>query len=198
MHRALYLLLISTYLISCDRFQNGPEQLNSADFKTVEIGNKYSLKLPNYMSEGKLHTEASLEFQNLFKETYVIVIDENINEAKSSLKLFETYDDEQSFVDNYIFFQKEGFADDSKIVSMGDTRALSINGLPAKQFEMILDIPNLEEHIVYLATFVEGTENVFMLLNWTLENRKERYMGTFKSIAKSFKTTKRRSKTKRN
>ena len=178
--------------------QSGPEQLNDSDFRTIEVDNKYSIDLPNYMSEGDLNDEASLEYQHLFKETYVIVIDENITEAEESLRFYSTYNDNIPFIENYINFQKDGFDDDSQVISMSRTNSIEINGYPAKQFEMVLDIPDFEDHIAYLATFIESSDHVFMLLNWTLESRKERYMDTFKTIANSFRATKRRSKTKRN
>jgi len=191
-------LSILLVLVACDTFQKGPENLTKADYQTIKINNNYSLDLPNYMSEGELHDEASLEYQHLFKEVYVIVIDENIEEAKESISYYDTYKVENSFIENYIDFQKDGFDEGSDILYMSETRDLKINGLSAKQFDMTLDIPDLDEHIVYLATFIESQENIYMLMKWTLEERKERYIETFKAIANSFKLQKRRSKTKRN
>jgi len=201
MKQIIYSLLPLSFfliLVACDTFQRGPENLTKADYQTIKINNNYSVDLPNYMSEGELHDDASLEYQHLFKEVYMIVIDENIRDAEESISYYDTYNEDNSFIQNYIDFQKDGFGEGSEIIHMGETRSLDINGLPAKQFDMILDIPDLDEHIVYLVTFIESHENIYMLLKWTLEERKERYMETFETIANSFKLQQRRSKTKRN
>lgn len=184
-------------LTSCDTINRGPEKLSEQDFRTVKINNNYSVDLPNYLSEGNLNTEASLQYQHLFKETYVIVIDENIQEATESLSFLDTFNSDNSFMQNYIDFQKDSFNDGSKVISMANTKDLTVNGLKAKQFDMVLDIPDLDEHISYLITFYQSHDRIYMLMSWTLEERMMRYMDTFKTIANSFKVQKRRSKTKR-
>lgn len=46
--------------------------------RTVKIGGRYQLKLPTDLTETKgLNDDASLEYQNAFKELYVVAIDES-------------------------------------------------------------------------------------------------------------------------
>lgn len=193
----IYLLLFVLYT-SCDNIKKGPENLTEDDFRTITINNNYSLDLPNYLSKGELNPDASLQYMHMFKETYVVVIDENLEDAKSSLRYLEGYDAENTILDNYIEFQKESFRNDSQIISMDKPKLITINGLKAKQFNMVLNFPDLDENISYLVTFFQSQERVYMLLSWTLESRTQRYMNTFKTIANSFQVKERRSKTKRN
>jgi hypothetical protein len=71
------LLFVLALLTSCGLKFN--EEKSAAEVELQQItGGDYSLGIPTYMTKATtLNDEASLQFQNLFKETYVIVIDEN-------------------------------------------------------------------------------------------------------------------------
>ena len=90
MKKIISSLIVVLFLCSCDQFSNEP--------KVIPINNQYTLTVPSYMSKNEsLHDEASLQYANLFKEFYVIVIDEPKTEFSSALidnLLTDSYNDD--------------------------------------------------------------------------------------------------------
>ena len=96
------LLLLAT--ASCIDFSDKikKEKLSDSDFKSISINNEYSVKLPKHMKEAKnLNDEASLQYQNIFKEVYFVVIDEPIEEFKEVFIDLGEYNDSLSLLKNY-------------------------------------------------------------------------------------------------
>jgi hypothetical protein len=72
------------------------------DLKVVSINEDYSMGIPMNMSKTtSLNDDASLQFQNIFKETYVIVIDENKKEFINAYMELSVYDTSRSALSNY-------------------------------------------------------------------------------------------------
>ena len=66
--KKIYFLFITLVLLSCSKEE---------EFKKIEVKN-YALQLPSYLSKtNDLNEDASLQYQNPFRELYIIVIDES-------------------------------------------------------------------------------------------------------------------------
>ncbi|PWH82362.1 hypothetical protein DIS18_08900 [Algibacter marinivivus] len=162
-----------------------PESISASNFSTVTVSEQYELSVPKYMKNmPNLHDEASLEYANIFKETYTVVIEENKQNFIDTFKEFDEYNDELSPIENYKIIQKQMFREAIEDVKIEDYGLTSINSLPARQFKMSGIVDGLD--FFYLIGFVSGKENIYMIMNWTLGDRRMKYENTFEYINSSF------------
>ncbi len=185
----LILCLIGTFLFaSCGNFTKKEEKLDDTDFIAVTVSNEYTVKMPDYMKKAEsLNDEASLQYQNVFKETYVIVIDEPKQEFIDTFVELAEYDSTKSPVENYQIVQMKNLQEGIDISQQDGPKTLKIHGLDAIQLQLDGKIEDVDEEIAYFLTFVEGKEKLYMMMAWTLKTRKEKYSKTFETIAKSFR-----------
>ncbi len=180
-------IFISIFMISCDSFNTKkPENLSKDDFTLIKINNEYILKVPKYMSKADLNDEASLQYQNILKETYSLIIDESKDEFVSTFKEIDNYNDAISVAENYRNVHVEYLEESVVINRKSNSKSLKINNLNAVQLEIDATFDGID--ITYFLTFITGSEKVYMIMNWTLENRKDKYRNTFDKMANSFKT----------
>jgi len=187
----LPLIACSLFFFSCNFLSDveKKDQVKPEDFNQVN-GPDYSISLPKYMRMAtNLNDEASLQYQNLFKETYVIVLDEDIADAKNSLMGADYYDEERGFLENYVQFSQDYFLDSlDELEYKTGIKDTLINGLTAKKVETVGKVPEVNISIAYWHTYYQSANKVFYLLSWTLAERKQTYDGTFNQIRNSFKT----------
>jgi hypothetical protein len=185
----ILLLLASLSMVSCKKIINsvgsvGIEKLKSENYKTVVINDDYSLDIPKYLNEMKaLHDEASFEYANIFKEVYVVVLDESKQEFISLFQELELYDDRQTPLENYADFQVKSIRE--SLGNSKDNRVnLKIRNISSKHHELHGTVDGIE--IGYLLGFVESNEKMYMIMTWTLEERYQKYENTMKTIQESF------------
>jgi hypothetical protein len=178
------ILLISSCLDTSSK--NSSENLLNTDFELVNINNQYSMEVPDFMKESKeLNDEASLQYQNIFKEVYIIVIDESREEFKTVFQDLGEYDDEISMVENYKSIQLEFLQEAITIHSKEDVESSVINGLP---FEIVkVDATSDGIDIAYTIAYIDGPENVYMIMAWTEKDKREKNEALFQKMIKSFK-----------
>lgn len=146
------------------------------------------MEVPEFMTEvTTLNDEASFQSQNIYKETYIIVIDEPTDEFISIFKSLEGYDESLSVVENYRTVQTNFISEDMQIDVMSEPKSLKINGLDAEQIEIEGSVPGLDAKLYYLYTFVEGKDNVYMVMAWTLNSRKDKYTDVLEEMSNSIK-----------
>jgi hypothetical protein len=181
------LLLCSILSIGCiDIAPKTAESLPEKDYQTIEINNLYSLKVPNYMKEYKnLHPDGSLNYANIYKETYSVVIDEKKDEFVDVFKSLGEFDDNKSVIVNYTDVQKKMFTEAIDDIKIEDFELTDINNYPARQIKVSGDSEGTR--IFYIISFIEGKDNVYMIMSWTLEERSKKYENTLESINNSFK-----------
>ncbi|MEO1053696.1 MAG: hypothetical protein AAFX87_23875 [Bacteroidota bacterium] len=189
-YNILSLLAVVVLLVSCDALDpNKPENLSfDADYKRISNDLGYEIFIPKYMSETEeLNDEASLQYMNGLKETYMIVIDESKEDFISSNQLFGDYNDSLSVIVNYRNIQLGSFNESLNIVSQSAAKPIKIDGLSAETVDLEATVLGIEDQIFYMITFIEGKEKVYMILGWTLASRKNKYKGTFEQSINSFK-----------
>ncbi len=182
-------LIGALWLAACMDFnKNKEENLSEAsDFNLIEINKEYSLRIPKYMKKAKdLNDDASLQYQNVFKETYVIVIDESEQGIINTFSDAGEYDSTLTMAENYRDIQLKSLSESITVQSKTDPVATKINGLNAQLVQVDGTVEGVKSGISYFLAFIEGNGNVYMIMAWTLKDRKDKYRKTFDRIAKSF------------
>lgn len=185
----LLILLGSLSFTSCldSKNRKGTEEATSEDYDTVVINDDYQVNIPKFMrATTGLNDEASLQYQNIFKEAYVIVIDEPKSGFVDVLKDMGQYNEDHSLVQNYRDVQLQLLASTMSFNHQSEPKSLKINGLEAEMVEVDARVEGIKEGISYVLTFLDGTDNAYMMMAWTLEDKKDEHKKTFETIAKSF------------
>jgi len=186
----IFLLLISLSIISCKKIIEsaaslGKEEIKIEELKKININDEYAVSVPEYMTEMKyLHDDASFQYANLFKETYIIVIDESKEEFINTFKELEIYNDSLTPLENYSNFQLKSFKESIGALDVKkiDSR---IKNLPSQIHEFNGKVEGLD--IAYVLSLVEAEKKMYMIMSWTIKNRYNKYKETFKLIHSTFK-----------
>ncbi len=187
---AVLFLICSLCFSSCIDFKTkkSTEETDMEDYNTVVVPDAYSVEIPKFMrSTTGLNEEASLQYQNIFKETYVIVIDEPKSGFVDILKEVGQFDENLSLVQNYREIQMQLLSSTMYISHQSEPKPLKINGLDAEMVEVDATVDGIDEGISYLLTFIDGTDDAYMMMAWTLQSKKDEHKKTFETIAESFK-----------
>ena len=156
--------------------------------ETVEVDGLYSMEIPDFMtSTTVLNDDASLQYNNLYKEKYVIVIDEDKQEFIDAFELIDGYDESISVVDNYANIQIESMTEAGSIQDKSDVIKRPINGMNARQIAIDANVPGISEAISYWLGYVEGDKTMYTIMTWTLESRKDDYEAEANKIIRSLK-----------
>lgn len=182
-------MLLSLSLTACSSDRKVSEETNTATVtktRKVVINGDYSIDIPDHMKERKgLNDDASLQFCNIFKGMYVIVIDESKDTFIDTFKGIDEYDTTRSVAQNYRDVQLQLMTEHYSNVEQSTSKSLRIDGLDAEMLTMDARVDGTD--ISYLLTFIEGTDNVYCIMAWTLKNKKEKHIGAFSEMAKTFR-----------
>lgn len=171
-------LALLFFLTSCD---------GGGDLKTVSALGLYEVTMPGYMSKATdLNVDASMQYQNIFKETYLAIIDEDKTDFVDAFRDLGEYDSSLSTVGNYRKIQIDYFSESVNVLRMGEPKRFSINGMEAEQVEFGGRVADVDYDIYYIMTFIEGQENLYMMMTWTLGTSADEYKIDFLAMANSF------------
>ena len=123
--------------------------------------------------------EASLQYCNIFAETYGLIMTESKREFAEALEVPEDECTIEKFANLLIDTMSEGG------FTAGPSEPVTINGLKGVRVKMRTDIDGIK--ISYLVTFLDGKENYHQVHCWTLQSREERNMPTLEKVANSFR-----------
>ena len=157
--------------------------------QTVDVHGRYSIDLPTYLTEGHdLNFEASLEYQNINKEVYIIVIDESTEEFIKVFTELDDYDTTKSALDNYADAQMESIrANMSSVTSESQPRKVKTQSGEA----IVSDVAGLQDGIDdamgFTVAFTQGKLCLYMIMTWTFEKTKSIYQEDMNGIIASFK-----------
>jgi hypothetical protein len=186
----LFILVFGLLFSSCGLNLN-KESAEKIKLQTISINEEYSMGIPAYMTKTtSLNDDASLQFQNIFKEAYVIVIDEDKKAFVDTYKELEAYDSTRSVLSNYVDTQVQSTLSNMNVISKKAVKASKINGLNAATTEIDSTVEGIKIPITYFLTFVDGKEKLYMIMAWTLQDKKDTYRTTFDQMVKSFRVLK--------
>lgn len=134
-----------------------------------------------------LNDEASLQYNNLFKENYIIVIDESKETFVSAMDEAEINDTTYSVIENYRNIQLQLLNGNINISQEEKSKKMTINNMEAVQVSFVGKVPGVDDEIAYILTFIAGKNDLYMIMTWTLKEYSKRYTGTYQKMAHSFK-----------
>jgi hypothetical protein len=190
MRPSLVLFIFGVTFLMASCMLNGGKNEKSAknDYDTISINGQYSMHIPKFMTKAaNLNNDASLQYQNIFKEVYVIVIDENKKEFIETYNNLGSYDSTRSPIANYADTQVQLITSNANVISKTEVANFTINGADAATTEIDASIEGIKTPITYFLTFIDGKDNLYMIMAWTLREKKETHRPLFDEIAKSFK-----------
>ncbi|NVN18560.1 hypothetical protein GUA46_09410 [Muricauda sp. HICW] len=179
-------------ILFCSACKNFKAKENDSEpkdenFNTIGVNNEYQIEIPRFMNGTTgLNEEASLQYQSLRHEAYLLIIDEPKLGFEQVYRDLEQYDDKLSVLQNYRDARIQILSRTTKIINKFNSKPFKINGLDAEFLELEAKVNGVDDEIFYFLTFVDGGEKVYMIMAWTLKNRKEEHKKTFKAIAESF------------
>lgn len=158
------------------------------EFETVRVKGMYSLDLPDFLTEtDDLNDEASLQYQNPFREFYAIVIDEPKTELIKALEVNSLYDYYSADLEGYSQLLLDGIENAAEMNDIPEFTDTKINGLKARTIglEGVTDGISIYWKIAY----IEGNNNYYQVLAWTLSEKRETHEKDMEAIINSFKET---------
>lgn len=129
----------------------------------------------SWNAQDDLNDKADLQVANQALEQYLIVLTE------SKADLVDT--DLQAYSD----LVRDGIAGAVTDATISDPRRLTINGMPAIQYEVSGTVDKLR--VVYWLTAVEGRDHFHQVLGWTLGSQAEKNRDIILGVVESFQET---------
>jgi hypothetical protein len=181
--RLLLLLLSALFLTSC----------NSDAKRTVKVKGKYTLELPRSFEKAEnLNKDASLQYQDIYKDLYVIVIDEQKTGVKNLLEENAMTDVYNPNLKGYSDIIIHGIDPSIVIDSMPPFKEAIINGLKSRQVTFEGNSQNLD--IVSKIAFIDGKNTFYQMMVWTSAKNRVELEKEMEDIVHSFKEIDRDSK----
>ncbi len=175
-----------TLFLGCDKLPSA--SVANTNFLLVNTEKLFQVAVPDYMSKAtNLSEEASLQYQNLLKELYLVVLHEPADEFQEAFQNIGMYEDSISLLDNYTNVQYESITDEMEIASDVVRKSAKINGLPARIIAFDADLEGVDVPITYYYTIYQGSKNVYLMLSWTLKSRRTTYLPIMEKMSKSFR-----------
>jgi len=177
MKRFIILLIFISGLISC---------LSDDSLQEITVENRYSISIPSFLKKAHdLNDDASLQYQHIFREFYVIVIDEPKSELKKALddnNLTEFYSNDIEGYFDLLFNDFEQGVSAFRKSNLIDTL---INNMPAKLLTVLGTVEDID--IFYYLAYIEGEKRYYQIMAWTLASREHQYKEKMRKIIYSLK-----------
>ncbi|WP_248722960.1 hypothetical protein [Seonamhaeicola sp. ML3] len=166
---------------------SSPESTSESNYQTIAIDSVFKVDVPNYMKPlPNLNPEAVLQYGNIYKDAYLVVIQENKEEYINLFKELGEYNPELPVIENYKNVQKEMLKESINNARISEYGLTNINNKPARQIKVFGEVEDVEA--AYIIAFVEGKEDIFMLMNWTVKNKFQKHENAFEYVNGTFKT----------
>lgn len=158
-------------------------------YETVRIKKQYSVDIPSMLVQSQtLHEEASLQYQNLLQELYVLVLDEPKNEIHQMINEEESLSNFTPDFEGYVKLITENMELRVRLNNVSELKDMKINGLKAKIQTFESDIEGLTAY--YKVGFIEGKKNYYQVMTWTLKSKQDIHEDKMTQMIQSFKELK--------
>jgi len=153
---------------------------NAQKFTAQKGGHCYTLDIPDYMIRTyNLNDVASLQYQNVQREAYTIVIEDSKHHLESlGIKYSDAKDFLEDFVQNYKIEEQNR--------RQSPIQEFTNNNNKHAQTELEW-IDEAGYSFFMLITVAETKTHFYKIMSWTLQEYKERLKYDFQKIAKSLK-----------
>ena len=164
--------IIGSFLLFLATFTSFAQQ-----FETKTGGHEYTLEVPDYLKRTfDLNDVATLQYKNILKDVYLIVIEDEIKELES-LEI-----DFPSTTDFLLYFVK-GYNMEAENRKQSDVVEFENDGNKFSQVELTFE-DEAGEYFM-LITAVQTKTHFYKIMNWTKLVEKDIYYADFKRTAKS-------------
>jgi len=156
------------------------------NWETKKVNKLYSINIPDYLNDtDDLNSEASLQCENIDKEMYLIVIDEDKKEFIDAVNelLEDTQFTEDEILDVYAYLQFTTFASDDDFDN--NLEYLEINGRKARQLDIVSSFD--EYDVFYKMACYESKNHLYFLVSWTTYENKNIYNPDLQNVINSFR-----------
>lgn len=151
----------------------------SQNFNSVKAGNCITMEIPSYLTKTyDLNDVAILQYQNVLKESYVIVIDDSKDELNS---LGMGFANSREFLENFI----KDYKVETINRNISNITEFESNNNNHSQVELSWEEEDGEFYMII--TSVETKNNFYKILCWTLLEYKNNLKNDFLNISKSLK-----------
>ena len=133
-----------------------------------------------------LSEEASLQYENLIKDAYLIVIDENKAEFIEIFNELEMLDSTKTALENYTQYQRESISNTMDVTSVSELREIMINGNEALMIQIDGGIPEVNTDVTYLLAVIQGNANLYSVLYWTTKEQAKKMLPHFEQSIHTF------------
>lgn len=178
-YKSFFLLTSFLLTLSCDM----------GGVKTVKDPNKrFSVDAPfDMIRADDLNDDASLQLKNEETELYLIVIEDDkdeVNEIMGEEHEATGYTPDLEGYANLLIDEWDETLEEVKVLVK---RRTTINGMPALERKMSAKVYDLNFVIYYHQVFVEGKNDYYQILAWTLDDQKEKFLESIEKMVNSFK-----------
>ena len=126
--------------------------------------------------EKDLNDVANFQAANPLAEQYAIVISESKQDFSGDMSL-----------DDYVELITKDIETRITDAEISETRSMTINGYPAKQFEVSGSVEKIKARWIY--TFVDAPKNFHQILAWTIASKFDSNKPVLLDVVNSFKET---------
>lgn len=124
--------------------------------------------------ETELNDVANFQAGNRFKEQYAIVISDSKADFSDEMTL-----------DEYVELTGKDMENSATDTDVSEIRSITINGYPAKQFEVGGTVEKIKVKWIY--TFIDAPKNYHRILAWTLASKFNENKPVLSDVINSFK-----------
>ena len=147
-----------------------PQIITSVDAKT-------QITVPGtWKKETNLNEAATLQVSNAFQQLYLVVMTQTKEDVTEEVTL-----------DKLTEISREDITGNVSNAQIGETVPLTINGYPARQFEISGTVEGFKAKYIY--TVVEAPADFYQIAAWTLASRFESNKAELQEVINSFKET---------
>ncbi len=188
MKKSLILAALLVVALGTPPFANAFDKKPKTIVREVNIEGRYSMMLPTYLTEGDdLNDEASLQYQNIYKEVYIIVIDEPKQDFIDVFMDLNDYDTTKTPLENYVEAQIESIRGNMNKVIKEKRRSLQSGCGQAVIYDVTGTQDGIDDAMGFTVGFYEGKLNLYMIMTWTFANSQKEYQEDMDNMLISFK-----------
>ncbi|MCT4583007.1 MAG: hypothetical protein N4A35_16460 [Flavobacteriales bacterium] len=157
------------------------------DFEWATVEHRYKIKVPNYLkSTTILNDEASLQYMHMYKEEYLIIIDESKQEFIDAFRALEAYDEEQNTLKNFHEVQTTHLTTAMHLRPTSTPQFIQLRNTAAYFAEFDANIEGTQETASYFIYHVASTERLYTIMLWTLKKNRDIYREKVKKMLSTF------------
>jgi len=153
-------------------------------YRTVSVEGRFSIEIPSSLTKANdLNDEASLQYQNTWKEFYVIVIEDEKTEFLHMLEEYELTDTYTNDLEGYSELTWDNFTEQTRPLQSPGLSEITVNGMPGMRLDTSVQYEGVD--IFYTYGIVEGKDRYYQIVVWTLASKQSNYQEEMKRIIES-------------